>query len=121
MLKKPLAAARLFALFLALGTATAFADAKEVTIKIAGMTCGGCAASLQQALQETPGVLEAKVSYEKGEAWVKYDDRKITLARLREVINSTGFKAVEEKPAKKASAKGDPRGSMRVRQNRKEG
>ena len=42
-------------------------------------------------------MIEAKVSYEKGEAWIKYDDEKVTVAKLREVINSTGFQAVEEK------------------------
>lgn len=69
----------------------------SVTIKVEGMTCGGCAASLEQALKKTPGVEDAKVSYEKGEAWVKYDDQKVTLAKLREVIKDTGFKAGEAK------------------------
>jgi len=36
------------------------------------------------------------VSFERGEAWVKYDDREVTVDRLREVINGTGFSAVEE-------------------------
>ncbi len=50
--------------------------------------------------QKTPGVLDAQASYEKGEAWIKYDDQKVTVAKLREVINSTGFKAGEEKKGK---------------------
>jgi copper chaperone CopZ len=37
------------------------------------------------------------VSSEKGEAVIKYDDAKLDETKLREVINSTGFKAVEEK------------------------
>lgn len=69
----------------------------SVTIKVEGMTCGGCAVTVEKALKKTPGVEDAKVSYEKGEAWVKYDDAKVTLAKLREVINSTGFKAGEAK------------------------
>lgn len=36
------------------------------------------------------------MSFERGEAWVKYDDREVTVARLRQVINDTGFSAVEE-------------------------
>jgi copper chaperone len=69
----------------------------SVTIKVEGMTCGGCAVTVEKALKKTPGVEDAKVSYEKGEAWVKYDDAKVTLAKLREVINNTGFKAGEAK------------------------
>lgn len=42
-------------------------------------------------------MIDATVSFEKGEAWIKYDDQKVTVAKLREVINSTGFKAVKEK------------------------
>jgi len=37
------------------------------------------------------------VSSDKGEAVIKYDDQKLDEAKLREVINSTGFKAVAEK------------------------
>jgi thiol-disulfide isomerase/thioredoxin len=55
-------------------------------------------------LQETAGVVEAKVSYPKAEAWVKYDDAKVTVAKLREVINSTGFKAGKVKAAAQPAA-----------------
>ena len=48
---------------------------------------------------------EARVSFEGGEAWVKYDDRKVTVARLREVINDTGFKAVGVKGAAPETAR----------------
>lgn len=41
--------------------------------------------------------MEARVSFPKKEAWVKYDESKVTIARLREVINGTGFKAVADK------------------------
>jgi len=40
-----------------------------------------------------------------GEARIKYDEKKITVARLREVINSTGYKAVEERSTARASAR----------------
>lgn len=46
-------------------------------------------------MKATEGVEDVRVSFEKKEAWVKFDDRKISVAKLREVINSTGFKAVE--------------------------
>jgi copper chaperone CopZ len=36
------------------------------------------------------------VSSDKGEAVIKYDDQKTNEAKLREVINGTGFKAVAE-------------------------
>ena len=50
-------------------------------------------------MKQTDGVIDAKLSYPKAEAWIKYDDKKVTVVKLREVINQTGFKAGEEKKA----------------------
>ena len=81
---------------LALGVMTAAAFTKTVTIKVDGMKCAKCSASVSKALKATDGVESAEVSSEKGEAVIKYDDQKLTETKLREVINSTGFKAVEQ-------------------------
>jgi len=80
-----------------LGVITAAAFTKTVTIKVEGMTCSKCSASVSKALKATEGVEDAQVSSEKGEAVIKYDDQKLSETKLREVINSTGFKAVAEK------------------------
>jgi len=87
------------AIVLALTVVSADAAGKTVTIRVEGMHCGGCAASIEKKLKATEGVEEVRVSYEKKEAWIKFDDQKVSEAKLREVINSTGFKAVEEKSA----------------------
>jgi len=84
-------------LVLTLGLITAAAFTKTVTIKVDGMKCAKCSASVSKALKATEGVEDAQVSSEKGEAVIKYDDQKLNEAKLREVINSTGFKAAEEK------------------------
>ena len=84
-------------LVLTLGVMTAAAFTKTVTIKVDGMKCAKCSASVSKALKATEGVEDAQVSSEKGEAVIKYDDQKLNEAKLREVINSTGFKAAEEK------------------------
>ena len=80
-----------------LGVMTAAAFTKTVTIRVEGMKCAKCSSSVTKALKATEGVESAEVSSEKGEAVIKYDDAKLNEAKLREVINSTGFKAVEEK------------------------
>ena len=83
-------------LVLTLGVITAAAFTKTVTIKVEGMKCAKCSSSVTKALKATDGVQDAEVSSEKGEAVIKYDDQKLSEAKLREVINSTGFKAVGE-------------------------
>lgn len=83
------------AMVLALGLTAAFAATKTTTIRVTGMKCGHCSSSVAKALKATIGVQEAVVSSEKGEAVITYDDEKVTEAKLREVINGTGFKVAE--------------------------
>ena len=84
------------ALALALGAVSAFAATRTVTIRVKGMKCGNCSSSVAKALKATQGVQEVQVSSEKGEAVVTFDDEKVTEARLREVIDGTGFKSEAE-------------------------
>jgi copper chaperone len=85
---------------LALGASSVLAASKTVTIRVEGMKCNHCSGSVAKALKATDGVEKVEISHEKGEAVIQYDDQKVTEVKLREVINGTGFKAVEEKSAK---------------------
>ena len=95
MKKRQTANLLIIAVILTLGIATVSAASRTVKIRIEGMHCQNCAASVEKKLKATAGVQAVRVSFEKKEAWVKYDDRRITVAQIREVINSTGYKAAE--------------------------
>lgn len=97
MKKKQVISSLAIALVLTLGAVSVSAATKTVTIRVEGMKCGRCSGSVTKALKATPGVEDAQVNLEKGEAVVKYDDEKVTEIKLREIINRTGFKTVEEK------------------------
>ena len=75
----------------------ALAITKTATIRVDGMKCSTCTGSVEKALKATPGVEKVEMNLERKEAVVEYDDAKVTEAKLREVINATGFKVVEEK------------------------
>jgi copper chaperone len=64
---------------------------RSVKLRVKGMTCGGCATSVEKALKATDGVKQVRVSYERGTAVIKYDDQKVTVEQLQEVIKTTGF------------------------------
>lgn len=83
------AAVLLLSLIICAGSVSAIT--RTVTLKVRGMTCGGCATSVEKALKSTDGVQDVRVSFERGRAVIKYDDQKVTVAKLREVIQSTGF------------------------------
>ena len=48
-------------------------SARRVILKVGGMTCGGCAVTVEQALLKVPGVMAARVSFEEGRAVVTVD------------------------------------------------
>lgn len=85
-------------LMIAFGALGVSAATKKSTIRVEGMTCTKCTGSVEKALKATPGVEKVEVSLQRKEAVIEYDDEKVTEAKLREVINATGFKAVEEQP-----------------------
>ena len=95
MKKRQSARLLIIAVILTVGIATASAATRTVTIRVEGMHCQNCAASLEKKLKATAGIRAVRVSFARKEAWVKYDDRTISVAQIREVINSTGYKAAE--------------------------
>ncbi len=64
-----------------------------VTIKVDGMTCGGCVASVKRVVQAVAGVESVDVSLEKGEAVVSYDGAKTQPTAFKTAIDSAGFTA----------------------------
>jgi copper chaperone CopZ len=97
MKKKQIISTIVITLVLALVAIGVSAETRKSIIHVEGMHCKMCSSSVEKALKATAGVEQVEVSSEKGEAVIQYDDRKVTEAKLREVINGTGFKAVEEK------------------------
>lgn len=68
------------------------------TLKVSGMTCGGCAAAVKMAAKNITGVTDADVSLETGTARVTYDSAKTTPAAIAKTITEkTGFAATVEK------------------------
>jgi periplasmic mercuric ion binding protein len=68
-------------------------EPKEVTLKIVGMSCAGCANHIHTALSKTEGVISDKVNYPGNVAIVKYDASKISVDQIIKLIEKTGYKA----------------------------
>ena len=65
---------------------------KTITLNIEGMHCGGCVKSLTQVLTELDGVQSADVQLE-GKANITFDENRVNVAQLIEVIEDAGFDA----------------------------
>ena len=64
----------------------------SVTLKVEGMHCDGCAATIQALIERNGGVRKAAVSFSDGEARVFYDPRSATEEQLTAAIEQGGFR-----------------------------
>lgn len=65
----------------------------STTIKIAGMSCGGCVKSITEVLMARSGVAAAQVSLEKGEAQIDFDEQQVSRQELCALVEDAGFDA----------------------------
>ena len=66
---------------------------ETTTIKVGGMSCGGCVKSVTGVLTALDGVAKAEVSLEQKQAVVEFDAAKVSRAQLAQVIEDAGFDA----------------------------
>ncbi|MES1245457.1 MAG: heavy metal translocating P-type ATPase [Acidobacteriota bacterium] len=69
------------------------AEPVKITIPVGGMTCAGCQAGVQKALQRQPGVVDASVNLMTASAAVTYDPAVTRPEALVEAIRETGYEA----------------------------
>ncbi|HVR97674.1 MAG TPA: heavy metal translocating P-type ATPase [Thermoanaerobaculia bacterium] len=72
---------------------TAKTAGTKITIPVSGMTCAGCQAGVQKALERQPGVLDASVNLMMQSAAVTYDPAVTRPESLVEAIRETGYGA----------------------------
>lgn len=66
---------------------------ETTTIKVSGMSCGGCVKSVTGVLTALDGVAKADVSLEQKQAVIEFDAAKVNRTQLAKVIEDAGFDA----------------------------
>jgi copper chaperone len=64
---------------------------ETVTLKVGGMTCGGCVASVTRVLKATPGVDNAVVRLDSASATVTFDPARTSVPALKSAIVDAGY------------------------------
>ena len=67
-----------------------------ITLPVTGMTCVGCAKSIETALNDREGVLASAVHLPTGAVEITYDAARIDPPQLVAAITATGFTVVEQ-------------------------
>ena len=60
-------------------------------IKVSGMHCAGCEMNINMALEEKQGIKKVKANYKKGIVEIEFDEKKINLEEIKNIIKETGY------------------------------
>jgi Cu+-exporting ATPase len=72
------------------------AASESVTVGVSGMTCATCADTIRDALEATPGVVDAAVNVATDEARVRYNPADASPGDLHEAIEAAGYTPIRE-------------------------
>jgi len=66
---------------------------ESISLKVTGMTCAGCVASVTRVLQNVKGVSKVDVSLAEARARVEFDPSLVNREQLRAAVDGAGFDA----------------------------
>jgi mercuric ion transport protein len=68
------------------------AAATEARFHIVGMTCKACSGGLEASFGNMPGVHDAQVNYETGQATIHYDPQKQSQKNFEKLVTDSGYR-----------------------------
>jgi copper chaperone len=67
---------------------------ETITLKVNGMSCGGCVGSVTRALKAMPGVSDAVVRLDSRDATITFDPAQTNAAVLKSAVENAGYDVV---------------------------
>lgn len=64
----------------------------EMTVPVTGMSCGGCASTVEKALNRVSGVEQASVDLATGQATIRYQTGATSAGQLVNAVGITGYR-----------------------------
>ena len=89
-----------------------------IRLRIEGMSCGGCVARVERALQSVEGVVSARVNLTAQAAWVEVGDRPATVVDLVRAIREAGYDAEAARPGDAGITRVDREHEVQLRRQR---
>lgn len=63
----------------------------NITLNVKGMSCGHCVNSIEGSVGKQEGVEQVKVDLGSGKVNVIFNDEKVTLEKIKEIIDEQGY------------------------------
>ncbi|CEO87488.1 Copper ion binding protein [Syntrophaceticus schinkii] len=67
---------------------------REVTLKVAGMSCKHCQKAVEDALKNLEGVKDVQINLEQGIVKVKYNPIEVGLQEFKKAIEDAGYEVL---------------------------
>lgn len=64
---------------------------QKIVLKISGMHCSSCSMRIDGDLEELEGVKAASTNFAKGVSEVEFDETKVSIEQLKEIIKKAGY------------------------------
>ena len=71
-------------------------NVRQATLQVEDMTCTSCALGVEYQLKQVDGVLDAKINYEEGKGYVKYDADKVSAETIAQASDVYPAKVIED-------------------------
>ena len=62
------------------------------TLRVTGMTCGGCENAVKRAVGQLPGVSSVSASHSEGRVEVSFDDSQVEIEAIKQKIERLGYR-----------------------------
>ncbi|AHG01795.1 molybdenum-binding protein (plasmid) [Halostagnicola larsenii XH-48] len=92
----------------------------SITIPITDMSCANCSETIQDTLEETPGVVAADANFATDEAQVTYNPAEANLGDFYDAIEDAGYSPVREDAETDDGSGGDAREAARQEEVRRQ-
>lgn len=63
----------------------------QITLKVKGMTCGGCKKSVETGVASLPGVERVNVELDTGKVEVSYNEGQVDITQIKSTIQNKGY------------------------------
>jgi len=75
---------------------------REISLKLSGMTCASCAATIERAIKKVEGVKSANVNFATERATVEYFPDLVSILNLRKAVQDVGYGVISEEEIDKS-------------------
>lgn len=72
-------------------------SSEKYTLRVEGMSCGHCKNAVEKAVGALAGVMLAEVDLATNTLVVEFDTNKITLGKIKEIVDEEGYTVVDNK------------------------